>query len=226
MKRASQILSETDRARLKDAVREAENKTSGEIVCVLAAQSGDYDRAEDMAGLWLGGLLLAGAWLIFGRAPPGSWGGRVLEVGWVELLIAFALLLAGFIAGAFVTSRVDWLKRLFTTDRQMKEEVERAAARMFFAHGLRETRARTGIIIYVSVLERMVRVLGDRAISEKLSDADWGEVCQAILAGIRSGKPAAGLEAGLRLCGEKLARHFPRPAGDTDELGNDIRIID
>lgn len=226
MRRASEIISDAERARVRDAIQNAEQTTSGELVCVLATQSGDYDRAEDLAGLWLGGLLLAAAWFLWSATPAGEWGPAELGVTWIELLIGLGLLFGGFALGAFLASRIGWLRRLLTTSAQMESEVERAADRMFFQRNLGRTRERTGVLIYVSLFERMVRLVGDQAIAERLGDEDFFEVRDAILAGLRGKSLADGLVAGIRLCGEKLARHFPRRPDDRDELANDLFVLD
>lgn len=227
MQRASTYLSEEDRARIREAVREAESATSGEIVPVLTTQSGDYDRAEDLVGLWFAAAGLVFAWwLMLPASDPGEWGTRGVSLTWVGLLCALGVLVGGFVLGAALATQVAWLRRLFASRRQMRGEVERAADRAFFEHGLRETEARTGILVYVSLFERMVRVTGDRTIAEKLSDQDWQAVRDLIVDGLKRGRPADGLIAGIRHCGEILSAHFPRAAGDQDELANDLRIID
>ncbi len=226
MKRASEIISDADRARVRDAIQDAEQSTCGELVCVLATQSGDYDRAEDLAGLWLGALLLAAAWLVASDVPAGGWGPAELRVTWVELLIGLGLLFGGFVLGAALATRAGWLRRLLTTEAQMEAEVVRAADRVFFQRNLGRTRARTGVLIYLSLFERRVRVVGDAAIAERLGDGDFVEVRDAILAGLRAKSLADGLVAGIRLCGEKLSRHFPKSAGDRDELSNELILLD
>jgi putative membrane protein len=227
MLRASTYFSNEDRVRIREAVRAAEAATSGEIVCVLATQSGDYDRAEDLVGLWFAGAVLAAAWwLMLPASAPGEWGARGVSISWVGLLGALGVLIGGFILGAAVATQVAWLRRLFTSRRQMRGEVERAAGRAFFEHGLRETEARTGILVYVSLFERMVRITGDRTIAGKLSDRDWQDVRDRIVDGIQRGRPAEGLITGIRRCGEILSEHFPRAPGDKNELANDLRIID
>ncbi|NMB75504.1 MAG: hypothetical protein GYA21_10300 [Myxococcales bacterium] len=226
MKRASEVISEPDRASLRDAIQDAERSTSGELVCVLATQSGDYDRAEDLMGLWLGVGLLAAAWWLMSAAPTGEWGPAELRVTWVELLFGLGLLFGGFVLGAALAARVGWLRRLLTTEAQMEAEVVRAADRVYFQRNLGRTRARTGVLIYLSLFERRVRIVGDAAIAERLGDGDFVEVRDAILAGLRGGSLADGLRAGIRLCGEKLSRHFPRSADDRDELSNELILLD
>ncbi len=227
MRRASKFFTEAERTRIEQSVAEAEKSTSGEIVPVVATASGDYDRAEDIFGLWLAfASLVVGWWLLLPSGGPGEWSEGALRVSWVELLAGIVLAVAFFILGAGLAGRVGVLRRLFIPRGQMSREVERAAGRAFFEHGLRGTRQTTGIMIYLSLYERMVRVTGDRAISEKLTDDAWQAVRDLIISGIRRGKAADGVVAGIRRCGEILAEHFPIEPGDVNELSNELRLID
>ncbi|MBW1807901.1 MAG: TPM domain-containing protein [Deltaproteobacteria bacterium] len=227
MERASTFFSDQERSQIAAAVAEAEKTTAGEIVPVVATASGDYDRAEDVVGLWVAALALAGFWWFsLPAAETGDWVAREIVVSWKGLLAAIGVVVAGFILGAAVATQIGWLRRLFTSRRLMRNEVERAAYRAFFEHGLRDTQERTGILIYLSLFERMVTVSGDQAIAEKLSDRDWAEVRDLILKGIKEGNPGNGMVAGVERCGQILTEHFPIQPGDANELSNDLRIID
>ena len=74
MKRASQFFSDTDRQAIEAAVAAAEQRTSAEIIPVVATASGRYDRAEDLFGVIVALVALSVAWLGFQdiRAPS-SW---------------------------------------------------------------------------------------------------------------------------------------------------------
>jgi putative membrane protein len=65
MKRASKLLSDSDRKKISEAVAEAEKTTSGEIVTTIATSSGRYDRAEDIFGLLVGLVSLGLCWMWF-----------------------------------------------------------------------------------------------------------------------------------------------------------------
>jgi len=108
----------------------------------------------------------------------------------------------------------------------MREEVERRAAEAFQKFRVRGTSGATGILIYVSIYERMVRVMGDDSISAKLDQGAWDEVCRIAMDGLKSGQPAQGLKNAIAKSGELLSKHFPIEPGDENELANELRIID
>jgi len=226
MARASERFTEKDKQAIRDAVAEAEKKTSGEIVPVVATRSGRYDRSEDILGVILGVLAVAAVWLLFQKIEPkgGDWGGG--------LTIAFRLgsflltFVAAFVVGVVLSTFVPALAHPFIAKKELREEVLRSARQAFVEFRVRGTTGSTGILIYVSLFERMAWVLGDRAISEKLDQAKWDETKDLVIDGLRNGKPAEGICSAIRRCGELLLQHFPVAPDEVNELSNELQLID
>jgi putative membrane protein len=87
------------------------------------------------------------------------------------------------------------------------------------------TRDRTGILIFLSLLEHKVRVLGDSGINAKVQQSDWDGVTQLIVSGIRERRATDGLVAAIRECGRLLDAHgFRRRSDDKDELSDNLRM--
>lgn len=224
MTTASALFPATDRERVKSAVAQAEAATSGEIVPVAASVSGRYDRAEDVVGLLTALVLLAVAWRPLMAAAQGGWGGGVdATLGLGGALLAVVI---GFVAGAAAATGFPALRAPFVPKAEMREEVERRALEQFQRRRVRGTQAGTGVLIYVSIYERMVRVVGDDAIAAKITQQDWDGISQAVVDGMKAGKPADGLIEAIRRAGELLARHFPIQPGDVNELSNELTLID
>ena len=226
MKRASEIFSEEERKSIAAAVSEAERQTSGEIVPVVASASGRYDRAEDLFGMAVALLALALVWIFFQDILPVAedWeSGQRLVIGLAPILL---IVLGGFLSGAVAATRIPALRLPFIAKKEMNEEVERGAAEAFHRFRVRTTNEGTGVLIYVSLFEHRVRVIGDDAISRKLGQSDWKEIRDLVTNGMRSGRAAEGLVAAVKRCGELLGKHFPAKSGDIDELHNELRLID
>ncbi len=226
MKKASTFFTEEEKAQINRAVTDAEKKTSGEIVPVLATDSGRYDRAEDIGGLWFACIVLSLIWVyVQGVVPAAAWSSELgaVKLGLVPVL---AILIVSFMLGAALTSRIWFVRHLFTSRKEMRQCVQAGAQRAFYEHKLRGTLEATGVLIYVSLYERMVYVLGDEGISEKLSQDDWDEVCGTIIKGIRDGQGAEGLCSGIAECGALLTEHFPIREEDENELPNELVVID
>jgi putative membrane protein len=162
------------------------------------------------------------------------------EVRWSRALLALA---AGVLWRAFVPGRdlwllptqlgvfagVAWLSgrrallRLLAPGAWLAERVQRSAELAFHQLGMVETRDRTGILIYVSLLERRVVVLADRGIHARVAEGTWDGVVARVIEGIRRGEADEGLVAGIRMCGEILSRHVPAGPNDPNELADSPR---
>src|SRR6185295_9285374 len=99
-----------------------------------------------------------------------------------------------------------------------RRQASRLAREQFHALGLDRTRGRTGILLFVSVAERYVEILADRAIDEKVPAGTWKEIVAAFTRQVRGGKIADGFVGALTACGTLLVSHFPRAADDQNEL--------
>lgn len=226
MQKASRLFSEADRKVIGDAIAEAERRTSGEIVPVVATASGRYDRAEDRFGFLFALAALVVAWLVFQgiELHQEQWGVRQsISLGLLPIVV---LLVLGFSVGAVLASLVPALRLPFVGAAEMADEVERAAQSAFHRFRVRSTAGGTGVLIYVSLYEHRVRVLGDESINAKLSATDWNAVCSLVTDGLRAGRPADGLAAAIRRCGDLLAVHFPAHPQDHNELGNELHLLD
>lgn len=196
-------MTDADRERVAQAVRRAEETTSGEIVPLIVDMSDAYPHADLLGGL--AGMMLA---LIVWLWLPFVW----------QPLPVTASLLAGLVAGWTLTHFFSPLKRALLGKRIIEQEVYQRAVQAFFEHGLVNTRDRTGILIMVALFERRVQVVADKGIHSKVADGTWDEVVRLVLDGIRQGDPAKGLIAAIDRCGELLAKDFPRRADDINEL--------
>lgn len=220
----SPFLTEEERESVNRAIAEAEKSTSGEIVPAIAAASGRYDRAEDIGGLLLGLIALVAAWLLFQReVPPDEWNARVSLA--LELPALVGILIAGFILGAFLTSRMNWLRRLLATRSEMEEEVRQRAWEIFGRCRIGRTAEGTGLLIYISLFERMVVVLGDEAVAQKLGDQAWDEIKDIIVEGLRRGKHGDAIVAAVHRSGELLTGAFPALPTVHNELVNEIQFV-
>ena len=207
---------QAEQEKIVAAVREAEKVTSGEIVPFVVGQSDHYETAE-----WRGGFLggfLAVVVMTFLRNAFGDWT-RFDPAG-----IAAATLLAG--GGAMLAVRfLPGLKRLFAGHHLITRRVEQRAAEAFISEEVFATEKRTGILIFLSMMERKVLVLGDSGIHSRVRQDDWHDVISLVVEAIRAGKPADGLVEAIRRCGALLAgRGVERAAGDRDQLSDNLRI--
>jgi len=214
----SSVFSAADRERIAAAVRQAESRTSGEIVPYVVGRSDAYEEAEWRCGALLGATTLAAFSTIY------SYTSIWLPLSVAELVIVS--LLAGGL-GVILPKVIPPMKRLIAGERQMQRRVEQRAAEAFISEEVFKTRERTGILIFVSILEHKVLVLGDSGINAKVKPEEWNDVVSRVVSGIRSGRPAEGLIDGIAQCGELLQkRGVDIRRDDTDELSDSLRMDD
>jgi putative membrane protein len=217
-------LTADDNKRINEAVAAAESKTSAEIVPVVAAVSGRYDRPEDIVGLWVAVLALAVTWcLLPEHAGPGDWGAMP---AWAHLLVLILAVVVGFVVGAVIGAHFDPLRHLFTPAQQMRDEVFIRSRQVFFDSRVHHTMGRTGLLIYVSLFERMAAVLADDAVVEKLGQAALDELCDQLMASLRTKSLADAICGTIAAAAPKLAAALPRAEGDINELPDALVILD
>lgn len=220
--RASRLLTKDELETVEAAIATAESKTSAEVVVCIASRSGRYDRGEDLVGVAVALLCVAGAWLAFQGAHDESWG-LSLNLGLLPILAIFAV---AFSLGAAGATLLPGLSLFFSSKAEMHANVHDRARIAFQDLGVRGTRAATGVLIYVSLLERTVSVIGDRAITEAIEQTTWDELRDTVIAGLADGKAGEGLCQAIEQAGGVLATSMPGSHDDTDELGNHLRLID
>jgi putative membrane protein len=199
------MLSDAERARVIEAIRMAETRTSGEIYCVFARSSSSY-RVFPLAWAAVVALLVPLPLIYLTAWPAG---------------VIYALQLAGFLAALFGLTR-ERIRYRIVPPRTKRERAHQEALRQFAAHGLQHTQLRTGVLIFVSIAERYAEVLADAGIDQKVSRDVWDDVIGTLTSAFGSGRPADGLVGAIEKCAAILAQHFPAGAINRDELPNAI----
>jgi putative membrane protein len=123
-----------------------------------------------------------------------------------------------------LVKRMPKLQKPFITASRLHEAVCERAVRAFYEKGLYRTKDETGILIFISIFEHKVWILGDRGINARIPADSWQELVQMLVAGLKEGRAAASLCEVISRCGEALANHFPREADDLNELRDEIHI--
>ncbi len=210
------MFTEGEMDRIAQAVRQAEANTSGEIVPYFIERSDRYEEA-----VWRGaGLTALLVLIVFAslRFFTDLW----IPIDSVELAL---LTIAAGGLGTVLVATIAPLKRFFAGQNLIDHRVALRAADAFIAEEVFKTRDRTGILIFLSLEEHKVLVVGDRGINEKVDRSEWEDVVARIVRGINSGRPADGLADAIIQCGVLLEKHgFKRRSDDVDELPNRLRV--
>jgi len=207
--RAESFFSTEENARIAGAVREVEMRTSGEVAVMVVNESDSYPEGQILAGGVLGGLV-ALAFTDFFLGDE------------LWLFVPMALGLTALFGWLSAYLRV--LHRLFIPAARLEQQVAEQALIDFYRKGLYRTKEATGVLFFISLFERKVRVLADRGIYEKISQVTLQTHADQIAKGIKDGRAAEALCLEIKRVGDILAEHFPRHLDDVNELGDEVII--
>ena len=199
-------LTEHDYERVAAAIRAAEQQTAAEIVCVLARRSSDYAYVPP---LWAAFAALAAPW-------------PLMLLTDLSMRMIFAAQIAVFIVAALAIS---WAPlRFLLTPRSIKRtRAHRAAIEQFYSRNVAATKDRTGVLIFVSMAERYVRIVADDGVVARIADEEWRAAIDLLLAHMPRGEIADGFIDAIGECARLLARHIP--PGGRDELPDKIYFM-
>ena len=207
--RARDVLGEEDLRAVRAALVAAELRTSGEILPVVLERSDRHPGA-----CWLAAFVcvLVGS---AGLAP------------WLPWELPAWLLVVQLGLGAMGYGCARWLpdfQRFFLSEARASEMAEEQAFQEFHRHELFRTKARTGVLLFLSLLERRAVVLADIGIHDKVGAEAWKRTNERMLAGVRRGSLREGLVAGIESAGELLAEHYPVGEGDRNEIPDRVIV--
>ena len=187
-------LSHDDKARLHAAIANAEAKTTARIACVVIPAS---DRYVLYPVLW--GAMAA---LVVGAAASLYAPHLSMRVGLIVQAIVFAV----------ATFAYDWFPvRLTLVPKHAKTSHARNFAhREFAARILSPVDHREGVLLFVSLGERYVEILGTPGVHKIIGDAKWNTIVADFTRAAREGRIGDGAIAAIDACSKDLAAHFPR----------------
>lgn len=207
--------SASDLEAVRRAVAAAEAESAGEIVPYVVAASDPYPGAAWKGATFAALAAALAAWAI--HRAGGYWGGHLLA--WTALPPA-----AGAALGFLAVHLLPPLRRWLAGAELIELRTRRRAAAAFLEQEVFQTAGRTGILLFVSLFERRVVILADSGIHARVEEGEWDGIVARIVDGIRRGEAEAALVAGVRACGDLLARHgLSRPPGRGNELADDVR---
>ncbi|EKD41305.1 MAG: hypothetical protein ACD_73C00772G0002 [uncultured bacterium] len=200
---------------IKNKVVEVEASLSGEIVPVIASQSDDYLEAGFRGSLIL--AMAAAIQLIILQQ---------FQLVWVPhpLLFLLGLMVVFSYLGHLLVMKSEILKRFFGGSL-MERRVFEKANMAFLNHEVFKTEERTGILIYMSLLERRVCVIADSGINKLVAKGVWEAAIDLMVNQIKLGKPVDGLLVGITELGNILKKYgFHKTNADINELSDDLIV--
>ncbi len=199
-------ITETEKQLIKEAVKKSEDHTSGEILPVMLEKSDFYPAAHFRLALVMGMTLSIIFYYTYDFDDP-------IALLWIQL--------PGMILGHLLAF-IPFFKKLFTTKAEINEEVHQRAIEVYFNNKVSMTRDRTGIMIFVSLLERKVEVLADYGINAQVQKEYWNELVKKLVYDLGSGNKVKGMITAIETCGQTLKEKFPRKVDDSNEVSDHL----
>ncbi|ANM30364.1 hypothetical protein ABI59_13465 [Acidobacteria bacterium Mor1] len=203
------VFGDADREAVRTALVEAEKRTVAEILPVVVERSDPHPAAR-----WLAGVLTAVVFsMCFAAWLPWEW----------PAVVFAGQFLAGA-AGYLLAGTLPYFQRLFIGEKRATAVVEEQAFQEFYRNGLHRTEAATGVLLFISLLERRVVVFADEGIDSVVDDTFWRDVDDKVLEGIRAGSIRDGLIGGIQRVAELVEQPFPWKPGDRNEVPDRVII--
>jgi len=201
--KALNFFTHAEREKIKAATSQAESRTIGEIVVMVVEESSRYREAEVLGAITLGNVVAFLLTVAF-----------LHESLWWYIPLTFAF----FFLSWLLFRNVPVFKVHFAGVHRRARAVRERALRAFYEKGLYKTAQNTGVLFFISILERKVWVLADKGIHEKITQIKLNGLAKTVSEGIRRGNAAEALIEAIGEAGELLGKHFPIREGDANEL--------
>lgn len=212
MKWAKKVFTSEQLEAIEKRIKSVEKGTSAEIIPMVVRQSSTVGHVPLLA-------LTMGLLISFAIGLPEI---QEFYVDSIWIFIPLHLLFLLFMVR--IVGSLPAVCRWLTPKEDQKTQVEMRAQLEFYQADTHITRHNTGILIFVSLLERQVVVLADKAIADKNPPDTWEKVVKVITKSIHNKDLAEGLQKGIEMCGEILKKDFPIAPDDTNELPNHLVI--
>ena len=202
------LLSETDQRRVSAAIKSAEAKTSGEIVCVLAGASSNY---MSFTTAWSALISLIAPWFLIALTDL-----SVQRIFLAQIAIFVVL---------FLALSESTLQRVLIPRAFRRATAHRAAMEQFMIRGMARKKNRASVLIFASLAEHYARIVADDGIASKVDRSIWQEAVQSLLDRAGAGDIAEGFVIAVEKCGLVLAEHFPIEPDQEQQLPDRIYLI-
>lgn len=194
-------------ARFKKAVAAVEDESAAEIVVSVAPWAGSY-RWVDLA---VGSVLSLGA-LVFMLFSD-------MVFSWITIAANTVIVYA---VGALVINIATPLRLGLAGRKYVQRAVSTLAAARFHELGVANTRDRSGILVFVALLEKRCVVLADAGVKDAVGEKQWRIMAETVENAVRTaGVGKKGVEAlaqAIETLGPQLSRSLVRKEDDINEL--------
>lgn len=205
--RTDKFFNKEEQERITRTIHDVESRTIGEVAVMVVDSSDRYHETEVVGGILLGSFLALIVTFLFFQSSI-----------WSYIPLSFLF----FFPSKYLFQKVPVLKATFIGVQRKEHTVRQRAVSAFYEKGLYKTRKNTGVLFFLSLLERKVWVLADKGIYKKIDQETLNRFATIVSQGIKDGRACDALCDAIRRSGELLIKHFPITPDDTNELPDKV----
>lgn len=197
------------RTNLYDTIKKIEDSSLVEIVVIIKPASGKYRDIPVWSGLVFAFLL----YTFFMFSP--------IEFD-VYLIYIFTIL--SFIAIYLLVSATSFVQKMFVNKARKNRNVEIKARAIFQKGGIGFTKKQTGVLFYISLLEKSVFILPDRGAERAVPIEEWQNMNTDFHKIFTDTDIADELLKKLNIWQPVFAKYIPPVENDVNELSDDLEV--
>jgi putative membrane protein len=206
-------LAAADAAAVDQLVARVESRTGVQIATAIVRRSDAYTELPWKA------FALGASFSAFALVAADAWNPEWVTPNTAVLHAAAILLSAAALAA--VAMFVPAFARLLLRRHRADLETRRYAESLFFRRGLFRTRARTAVLILISLFERRIEIIGDEGLQQRVTPAEWDGVIARMAPHLRDERPFDAVRDALDAVEALLvSKGFRGDPGAIDELPN------
>lgn len=203
------IFTEKFKTELYQTVKDIESGSPVEIVAMIKPNSGNYRDISLLSGAAVSFL----AYTYFMFAPA------IFDV----YRIYFMTVIAFFIGFAVVEFTAP-LKRMLSGKKRTEKNVEIYSRAVFQKGGIRHTQKKVGVLIYVSLFEKKIKVIADRGVKNAIPPEEWNKIKTDFQASFKAASFSTAFFEELKKCQSVFSKYMPSQEDDINELPDDLDI--
>lgn len=190
-----------------EMIESIEAESAAEVVVAVRHHSGSYLHADVLVGLIA--MLATTAFLLYSPYSFSLW----------SFLVDPPVVGLAF---AWLSSHLPMVRRWLSFSKYMDHQVTLAARSAFFEKNVRMTSGRTGILVFISLLERRIELVADKGVVDAVDAADLEKVRRGAQHELRAHRDGIGVAKLLTGLGAVCAPGLPHSDDDIDELPNEV----
>lgn len=203
-------ITEKDKELINELITEAELKSDSEIVPMVVSRSDNYPAAHFRSAIIVSFLFSLGLYF-----SPLSIINPIYFL-WIQI--------PGLLLGYYMANMPS-ITRLLITKQEIEYEVTQRAIEAFFEHNLHTTDQHNGVLIFISILEKKIKIITDVGVKKKVDQKIWDEIIFDFTEKVKEGHFVEALKNTISATSDIMENYFPSNGKEKkNELKNDIII--